>query len=108
MKFLRSDRQAGSRYKQGGTTDVNGVRLGWWERKIYPKSPSDIPFTLTARYHLRPDLLAADVYGKDSLMWFVLDYNNISDIPTEFIEGAEVILPTRKRLLSELLSATST
>lgn len=107
IKFLRSDRQIGSRYKQGGTTDLVGVRLGWWERKVYPKSASDIPLTITPRYHMRPDLLAADVYGKDTLMWFVLAYNNIIDVPGEFVEGTVLILPTRQRLLTELLTSSN-
>lgn len=102
---MRSDQQRTSRYAKGGTSEVSGDRIKYWERKIFQTSPTDIPFTITSRYNLRPDLLAADLYGKDSLMWFVLQYNNIVDPVTEFVEGAQIVLPTRKRLYSELLSS---
>lgn len=107
MAFQRSDLQRTSRYAKGGITEVKGDKLGWWDRKVFPKSNSDIAFPITARHHLRPDLIAADLYGRDSLQWFVLQYNSIADIHTELVQGATIILPTRARLFGELLTSAS-
>lgn len=101
----RSDQQAGSRYKQGGdVTIVDGNKLGWWERKIMPKSTTDITFTVTAEYQYRPDKLAYDVYGRANLQWFVLQYNNVTDLFRDFAVGSVIVLPTKSRLYMELLS----
>lgn len=103
----RSDQQTGGRYVQGGTVDVNGRRLGWWERKVFTKSPTDIPFTITSQYARRPDKLAYDLYGRASLQWFIMQYNNISDLNVDFLVGAKITLPTASRLFSELLTKSS-
>lgn len=99
---------ANSRYSQGGVTEVKGNRIGWWERKVFPKSPLDVTFNITKRYIGRPDLIAFDMYGKTTLMWVVLQYNNVLDIATDLREGAVIVLPTRSRLFSELLSGKNT
>ena len=31
-----------NRYTNGGTTETNGKRLGWWERTIYTLKDDDI------------------------------------------------------------------
>ena len=103
MATARSDQVSGTRYSNGGTTDVNGNRLGWWERRVFAKSPLDVTITLTRKYAMRPDLLAYDMYGKATLQWFVLQYNNISDLTEDFIEGSTITLPTKQRLVMELL-----
>lgn len=91
------------RYSAGGTTAINGNTLGWWERKIFPRSPLDVEFPITKRYALRPDLVALDMYGKATLMWVVLQYNTILDVTEDFVEGKTIILPTKARLFGELL-----
>lgn len=103
---VRSDQQIGGRYVQGGEVTLKGKRLGWWERKIYEKSPTDIPFTITALYSRRPDKLAYELYGKASLQWFIMQYNNVVDINVDFVTGTKIVLPTKARLFSELLSRT--
>lgn len=102
----RSDQQSGGRFVQGGRADIKGTRLGWWERKVFTKSPTDIMYTVTAKYAHRPDLLAFDLYGRSTLQWFVMQYNNVSDLYEDFNEGKVIYLPTRGRLFSELLSST--
>ena len=104
MAFQRSDQQRGGRYVQGGTVDVKGRRLGWWEREIFPKSPTDVTYKLTSKYAYRPDLLAYDLYGRATLQWFILQYNNVTDLYEDFKEGSEIVLPTRSRLFGEILS----
>lgn len=102
----RSDQQPGSRYVQGGRVEIKGPRLGWWERKVFPRSPTDIEYTITAKYANRPDLLAYDLYGRANLQWFVMQYNNVSDLYQDFNEGQVIFLPTRARLYSELLASS--
>lgn len=106
MAVRRSNQRRDGRYVYGGTVEVKGNRLGWWERQIFARSHSDVSYTITKQHARRPDLLAYDVYGRANLMWFVLQYNNITDINTEFVEGAEILLPTVQRLFGELLVST--
>jgi len=96
-----SIKNTGSRYVQGGTTESFPNRLGFWDRKIYTKSTSDILFTITPTYHLKPWLLASDIYGKATYQWLILQYNTILDDTTEFVTGAQIFLPTPQRVLLE-------
>lgn len=92
------------RYNQGGQTDVNGNKLGWWERRIYPKADSDVSYVIASKYNKRPDLLAYDLYGRANMMWVILQYNNIVDINEEFVEGTVLMLPSEVRLQTEILA----
>lgn len=93
-----------SRYVQGGTTEQFSNRLGFWERKIFPRDVTDRLITLEAKYHRRPDLLAYDLYKDSRLMWFILQYNTIVDIDVEFVAGKTLLVPTPYRLRVGLLS----
>jgi hypothetical protein len=103
MANTRSDTYPRGRYSAGGTTESQPDRIGWWERKIFPRADTDVEIIITPKYALRPDALAFDLYGSSTLMWAVLQYNNIIDINTEFVEGVTLIVPTKARLLSQLL-----
>ena len=92
---------ANSRYSKGGVTETYPTRLGWWERFIFPTSTSDVDYTIESKYSKRPDLLSYDVYGTPSYMWVILQYNNILDINTEFVEGASIVLPAPQRVKME-------
>jgi hypothetical protein len=92
------------RYVQGGDTDQLPDRLGWWERKLLTTSTSDIAVLIQPQFHQRPDKMAAVVYGKSSLMWLVLQYNNIIDVNVEFVTGATIMLPPPSRVQRELLT----
>lgn len=107
MVTKRSDQRREGRYVHGGTPTVKGDRIGWWERKIYTRSPLDVEYVVTKRYAKRPDLLAYDLYGRANLMWFILQYNHVSDVATEFVEGTVLMLPTANRLFSEILTSKS-
>lgn len=104
MTFRRSDQQRTGRYSQGGTIELHGNAIAWWERQVYPKSETDISYTISPIYARRPDLLANDLYGTPILQWFILQYNTIVDINNEFVEGNKLILPTKARLFGELLT----
>ena len=93
-----------SRYVQGGTTDRYRNRLGWWERKLFSYEDTDITITLLPSEAGRPDLVAARIYGKATLAWLVLQYNNIVDIETEFTTGTEIRLPSQRRVTLDVMT----
>lgn len=104
MATYNSTNSTRSRYTQGGTTDRYPTRLGWWDRRILPKSDTDIFVTIDARYEFRPWMVAYDYYGSESLEWLVLQYNDILDTMEDFVQGVELRLPTNQRLNLEILS----
>lgn len=91
------------RYGYGGGVVDYGTRLGWWEREVIPKSVTDVMVVLTSKYDKRPDLLAYDLYGSSTLMWVILQYNNIVDVNGEFVTGATLTVPTKVRVFTEIL-----
>lgn len=95
---------ARSRYVQGGITDRYPTRLGWWDRRVFTRSDSDIRVTINVRYEYRPWLVAYDIYGSEQLEWLVLQYNGILDVNEEFTQGKVLVLPTPQRLNFEILS----
>lgn len=92
------------RYTQGGLVDRYNNRLGWWERTPLPRQSDDIRFIVTGKYVARPDLIAFDVYQQVSLMWLVLQYNNIVDVNEELISGASLVLPSPRRVAVTILN----
>lgn len=76
-------------------------RLGFWNRKILIADNSDTTITLTPKYHMRPDLLAYDAYGKSTYAWVILQYNNILEPVTEFVVGTKIKLPSAQRILHQ-------
>lgn len=103
----KSNYNGKTRYAFGGGVVDNGQMLGWWERTIFPSSVSDIPFPITSKYVNRPDLVAYDMYGASTLMWLVLQYNNILDPSLELVEGTILTLPTKTRVLTEIMKSRS-
>lgn len=102
--MARSDQIRDGRYVQGGSSEQLEDRIGWWDRRPFAPSVTDVTLTITTRYAKRPDLLAFDAYGKATLAWVILQYNNIVDINEEFIEGSQIQLPTRERVMTEFLT----
>ena len=92
-----------SRYIKGGTTAIYKDRLGWWERTVFEKSVDDVQLVIGPKYHQKPHLVAYDIYNRVDLMWFILQYNNIIDVTTEFVEGVTITLPLPRRLQMNLL-----
>lgn len=100
----RSDKLPQGRYSVGGKTDAYPRRIGWWDRTPLPRDESDVEITITPRYDKRPDLLAYDLYGRSGLAWVVLQFNTILDINVEFVSGKTIVVPTKVRLLTQLLT----
>ena len=68
------------------------------------RRPEDIQTTIAATYHLRPDLMAYDLYGTSAL-WWVFAARNPNALPDplwSFTEGTQIYLPQRKYLTSSL------
>lgn len=60
-----------------------------------PKDPSDQYWVITQTYHLRPDLLAYDLYD-DSRLWWVFaqrNPNRLKDPTFDFEAGTGIYLP---------------
>lgn len=101
-----------SRYVQGGTTDILGVKaigniLGFWDKNtdVPINQVDDIPLVLTSEYNLRPDKIATFFYGRADVMWELLDYNNIIDVNEEFVTGATISIPSANRLFGDILTS---
>ena len=93
-----------SRYVQGGDTTVYKSRLGWWERRDLEARQDDEEFLVTTEYVGRPDLIAYKMWGKASLAWLVLQYNNIVDPSEELVADTLLILPSYQRVTAGILT----
>jgi hypothetical protein len=96
-----------SRYTHGGTTEVDGKFLEWWDRRTFGLDDSDVFITLDRAYEGRPDKLASVFYNDSSVWWLILQYNNILDITDEFVAGTQLRMPTKDRLERDLLNGKS-
>lgn len=96
-----------SRYTHGGTTELDGKFLEWWDRKKFTKDTSDLFYVLEKTYEGRPDKLASVFYGDSSVWWLILQFNNILDVNEEFVAGVELRMPTKERLLQDMLTGKS-
>lgn len=94
-----------SRYVAGGITEATSTKLEWWERRIFDKDNTDELFILTKEFEHRPELIAYTFYGDTSLWWFILQYNNILDPITEFVEGLVLMIPDKDRALAMISNA---
>jgi len=85
----------------GGSAELKGNKIGWWERKHFEREESsDITIVLDDEYSGRPDLVAFDFYNATNLMWLVLQYNNIVDLEEEFVSGKTITIPSVERAVS--------
>jgi hypothetical protein len=68
------------------------------------KRPDDKVFEITSTYHLRPDLLAYDLYN-DSNLWWVFakrNPNTLKDPLFDFKLGTRIALPTLDTIKQDL------
>ena len=93
-----------SRYTNGGTTEVDGNFVEWWERTMFTTNSTDLEYVLEKRFEGRPDKLASVFYNDSSLLWIILQYNNILDINEEFIAGTVLLIPTKDRVNKDFLN----
>lgn len=65
-------------YSKKSSYALTGIKdhyLDLMVNRPIPKLISDVEFTITQTYHMRPDLLAFDLYG-DSELWWVFAQRN--------------------------------
>ena len=72
-----------------------GKYLNLMVNRPITKDPSDKLFTINQVYHLRPDLLAYDLYEKSDLWWVFAQRNpnTLQDPLFDFVLGTEIYLP---------------
>jgi hypothetical protein len=93
-----------SRYVGGGTSEVLGTRLDWWERSIFDRDNSDATYVVENAYEGRLDLIAAIFYNEPRYWWVLAQYNNILDPFYEIKPGRILMIPSKERLPLMLLS----
>jgi len=77
-------------------TQVEEFYLGEYVPVTIPKSISDITYRIAPKYHLRPDLLANDIYGSSRLWWVIAQCNKdvLIDPIEDFKTGTIILLPS--------------
>lgn len=77
------------------TTIYKNLFLDVMENRPIPTLPNDVYFQINTTYHLRPDLLAYDLYS-DSKLWWVFSQRNpntLKDPLFDFVLGTWIYLP---------------
>ena len=86
-------------------TDVyNGQFLDIMINVSIPPDNTDTLWIINTTYHLRPDLLAYDLY-KDSRLWWVFSQRNpnkLKDPLFDFVEGTSIYIPQLSNLQTAL------
>ena len=75
-----------------------GVFLDVLNFREIPKLPSDVEFSINSVYEFRPDLLAYDLYGDQSLWWVfaVRNPNVIQDPVFDFVAPTIIYVPSKQ------------
>lgn len=87
------------------TTDtVNNLFLDIMENRSVPASVTDVYWTITPTYHLRPDLLAYDLYSDGALWWVFAQRNpnTLKDPLFDFVSGTSIYIPEETALRAAL------
>lgn len=81
-----------------------GEYLDIMVNRSIPKYSDDTRFTINETYHLRPDLLAYDLYGTSTLWWVFAQRNpnSIADPLMDFKAGTTIYLPRKDTLKTVL------
>lgn len=85
-------------------TSITNAQLDVMVNRPISQKPDDKLFTINQVYHLRPDLLAYDLY-EDANLWWVFSQRNpntLIDPLFDFTLGTEIYLPKLQTLRDEL------
>jgi len=93
-----------SRYVHGGKTESGSIGLGWWERKPLLKDATDIVYYVENKYEHRIDLISAEIYGDSRYWWVIAQYNDLLDPHGEITAGRMLVIPTKDRLFTSILT----
>jgi hypothetical protein len=74
------------------------------EHRAIPRLAEDRLYQIEPPYHLRPDLLAFDLYGTENLWWVFAARNpsSLKDPLFHFVAGNKIFLPTKETLQAAL------
>lgn len=76
-------------------TPLNKKYLDIYEPPISSDTSNMKKYKITPKYHLRPDLMAYELYGNSEYWWIfaVLNRGIIKDPLFDFVEGLEIYMP---------------
>ena len=83
------------------TTPIKDFYLSYWDDSIKPMPrETDILLKIPPEFHLRPDLLAFDLYGNPNLFWIfaALNMDTIIDPINDFTAGKVIYVPVQGTL----------
>lgn len=74
------------------------------ENRSIPSQIDDVVFEINTTYHLRPDLLAYDLYNEGKLWWVFAQRNPnvLKDPMFDFVLGTKIYLPQYSTLKEAL------
>jgi hypothetical protein len=77
------------------TPTYNNQYLDFMTNRPIPLNPNDMLWEITPTYHLRPDLLAYDLYEDGNLWWVFAQRNpnKLVDPLFDFVTGASIYIP---------------
>lgn len=84
--------------------DPSGNYLDLYTSRPIPVTSSDIIYTIEPKYHLRPDLLAYDLYGNVGFWWVFTERNpnTLKDPVGDFKSGTTINIPDASALYTAL------
>jgi hypothetical protein len=82
--------------------DPSGSYLDMYVSRPVPAAASDQSYVIDQKYDLRPDLLAADLYGNSALWWVFAERNPnaLTDPVGSFRAGVTIYIPDASSLLT--------
>ena len=86
------------------TTVYNNQFLDVMKSRDIPVDPTDVYWEVNDTYHMRPDLLAFDLYN-DSRLWWVFAQRNpnvLKDPLFDFVVGTAIYIPKLTTLKESL------
>ena len=95
---------AGSKRSPYADTPVTDYYMDPMVNRNIPMQEDDVLFKITQTYHLRPDLLAYDLYESSELWWVFAGRNpdKLRNPLGDFEQGTDIYLP-KIELLREVL-----
>lgn len=85
-------------------TKNNEYYLDLMQNRSIPKKSDDKIFTINQIYHMRPDLLAYDLYGYSELWWVFAQRNpnTLQNPLIDFKKGTQIYIPQLQTLQDAL------
>jgi hypothetical protein len=83
---------------------VNQSYLDVMRNRPVFSNPTDVYWQITPVYHLRPDLLAQDLYTNANLWWVFAQRNpnRLKDPLFDFVQGTYIFIPKQTDLVAAL------